>query len=660
MFYSEALLSKTGPLARVWLSANLERKLSKTHILQSSVKDSVDAIVNPDQAPMALRLSGQLLLGVVRIYSRKARYLLDDCNEALMKIKMAFRISNNNDIPAGLHMPSRDTLLLPDVLTEGDNLEMPPMPDVTFLLNEMDDDTLNTPRKRRAGSRDINLVDEFSQSQYLQNSIMSPSKDNGEATILEDDLGLELDFGEDLDVTMEMGRDAPAPRDLGDDIGDTQLDIFGKDKDDTTMLGGDRQQSVQVSIAGDDGFHMHMDDDGDINMNTDFPIGDESTIQMGREASALPGRERISESPLSDIDPELERELELEQSRKDDSIFALGDHTELHDESVFRQPAQRARKMKLLKADQETVISSSVIKAQQANRSKILRPESFLPRDPAVLALLEMQQSGAFVTDILNDGRSATLAPELRGLLSLDAVMAAQFSKRKRDNNIEDIDEEEAAGPSKAKSPRLAGELELTMGDDVMANMMGEAAEGETILEIPAHDDDAMALPPIDDDADVSRPVSRGDELERDVSIAPSVENNFDTTTAPLVHPEDSGPVSLGTTHAVHLLRERFGSEAANDAEKRKKASVVFQDLLPEATTSKADATKMFFEVLVLATKDAVKVEQKSGELGGAIRVRGKRGLWGSWAEREAGGEIEELAAMDDVLARATAVAASA
>ena len=37
---------------------------------------------------MALCLSGQLLLGVVRIYSRKAKYLLDDCNEALLKIKM--------------------------------------------------------------------------------------------------------------------------------------------------------------------------------------------------------------------------------------------------------------------------------------------------------------------------------------------------------------------------------------------------------------------------------------------------------------------------------------------------------------------------------------------------------------------------------------------
>lgn len=88
MFYSETLLSKTGPLARVWLSANIERKLSKSHILQSDIESSVNAIVDQGQAPMALRLSGQLLLGVVRIYSRKARYLLDDCNEALMKIKM--------------------------------------------------------------------------------------------------------------------------------------------------------------------------------------------------------------------------------------------------------------------------------------------------------------------------------------------------------------------------------------------------------------------------------------------------------------------------------------------------------------------------------------------------------------------------------------------
>lgn len=74
-------------MARIWLSANMH-KLSKTHVLQSNLPNSVDAIIRPNQAPLALRLSGQLLLGVARMYSRKARYLLDDCNEALLKIKM--------------------------------------------------------------------------------------------------------------------------------------------------------------------------------------------------------------------------------------------------------------------------------------------------------------------------------------------------------------------------------------------------------------------------------------------------------------------------------------------------------------------------------------------------------------------------------------------
>lgn len=87
-FYSEAILARRGPLARVWLAAHMERKLSKSQTLQTDITQSVGAIMGQDVEVMALRLSGQLLLGVVRIYSRKAKYLLDDCNEALLKIKM--------------------------------------------------------------------------------------------------------------------------------------------------------------------------------------------------------------------------------------------------------------------------------------------------------------------------------------------------------------------------------------------------------------------------------------------------------------------------------------------------------------------------------------------------------------------------------------------
>lgn len=84
----------------------MERKLSKTQTLQTDIEESVgahsinaqeylygadfrtEAIIGEEVEIMALRLSGQLLLGVVRIYNRKAKYLLDDCNEAMLKLKM--------------------------------------------------------------------------------------------------------------------------------------------------------------------------------------------------------------------------------------------------------------------------------------------------------------------------------------------------------------------------------------------------------------------------------------------------------------------------------------------------------------------------------------------------------------------------------------------
>lgn len=48
---------------------------------------------------MALRLSGQLLLGASRIYWRKARYLLEDCSETLDRLKLNFRADGQVDMP---------------------------------------------------------------------------------------------------------------------------------------------------------------------------------------------------------------------------------------------------------------------------------------------------------------------------------------------------------------------------------------------------------------------------------------------------------------------------------------------------------------------------------------------------------------------------------
>ncbi len=43
-------------------------------MFEASIPGTVDAMLN-SEAPLALRLTGQLLLGVVRIYARKIAYL---------------------------------------------------------------------------------------------------------------------------------------------------------------------------------------------------------------------------------------------------------------------------------------------------------------------------------------------------------------------------------------------------------------------------------------------------------------------------------------------------------------------------------------------------------------------------------------------------------
>ncbi|KAK0657202.1 Rec8 like protein-domain-containing protein [Cercophora newfieldiana] len=624
MFWSGTLLSATGPLAKAWLSANQERKVSKVQILQHNLQDSVDAIIAPNDAPLALRLSGQLLLGVVRIYSRKARYLLDDCNEALIKIKMAFRSTTNHDQPTNLHIQNKESLMLPDRITPYDNLDLLPA-HTDFLSSQLEEVTatpMSARKSNRSNNRDINLQEDFSNSQFLQDT---PMDDDELPLGGVDDLDLDLDFGMDderptklMDKSLELGRDAPAARGLEEDMF-SEMDFGGPSKERET-----REMSLGLDLDFGDGVRIH--DDEDIEMGDgdfQFDAQDNTMVAEGSAAPAMRdmSRARISESPLSDIDEEFAKEVELEYSRHTNhSMYELeNDATN----STVVAP-QRAKKRKILQPDDQTMLSNAHIKEQQAKRDNILKPQSLLSHNPFILSLMGMQKSGDFYKNILNENRSNDWAPELKGLLSLELVRPEL--KRKRDSGVADMDSDHEQGAS--KSPRLElpeDETAIHLGDG-NAGDRSVAPDG-TMLEIPADDDHMF-------DDDHGRPASR----EGPSSPVP----NFDETTAPLVHPADSGPVSIGTKHAVHILRDLFGAEAATNADKRKKTSVVFQELLPEGRTSKADATKMFFECLVLATKDAIKVDQPEGSLGGPIRVRGKRGLWGDWAEREAGGEIAQ------------------
>ncbi|XP_060526179.1 double-strand-break repair protein rad21 homolog isoform X2 [Cylas formicarius] len=137
MFYSHFILAKKGPLARIWLAAHWDKKLTKAHVFETNIEKSVDGIIRP-KVKLALRTSGHLLLGVVRIYSRKAKYLLADCNEAFVKIKMAFR-PGMVDLPEEHREAAVNAITLPEVFHDFDTT-MPELNDVDieaqFSLNQ--------------------------------------------------------------------------------------------------------------------------------------------------------------------------------------------------------------------------------------------------------------------------------------------------------------------------------------------------------------------------------------------------------------------------------------------------------------------------------------------------------------------------------------------
>ncbi|XP_061909424.1 double-strand-break repair protein rad21-like protein 1 isoform X1 [Entelurus aequoreus] len=89
-FYTHALTPMQGSLTKIWLAAHWKQKITKDHVFECNLEKTIGDIISP-QMQIGLRTSGYLLLGVVRIFSRKTKYLLADCTLALVKIKVSFR-----------------------------------------------------------------------------------------------------------------------------------------------------------------------------------------------------------------------------------------------------------------------------------------------------------------------------------------------------------------------------------------------------------------------------------------------------------------------------------------------------------------------------------------------------------------------------------------
>lgn len=497
-------------------------------------------------------------------------------------------MTNNNDLTTTVVAPGGITL--PDVLTESDlfmNL------DSSLLLPQSLN--LEPEGKQPGSSMDFG-------SQLLPDSSFRRSVSQ-EPPRLEDHTLVDLDLGEDEtplghDFSMEVGRDAPAPRPVEEDL----FSDAGKFNDvDLPLDLGEDDAPLDKMDLGDDG-------------PQDTLLQADDTLNLGGdEGPALGGEEDESdrESVLSDLP---DADIEKLGQAYDDTFHHDAEENDGEQEELNVQHAQRSKRRKvepLMQIDEKTDYTGTEIKQLHDRRAEIMKPTSTLPRDPVLLTLMNMQKNGDFVSNVMGGGRGRGWAPELRDLLSFDAVKKAGELKRKRDSGISDMDIEAATAPALELGEEEAiVPVDEGLGLDSTLNQRSE-------IEFPG-DEEEQGLR-MSDDEGMNQPLDELDET---------------------IEPADSGPVSIGTKHAVHILRDRLGESAAEQ-----KKSVKFQELLPEKKASKADATKMFFEVLVLATKDAVQVEQRSDAVGGPLKIRGKRALWGSWAEENTSGEPASQAA---------------
>ncbi|XP_036338828.1 double-strand-break repair protein rad21 homolog [Rhagoletis pomonella] len=376
MFYAHLILAKKGPLARVWLAAHWDKKITKAHVFETNIEKSVEGIMQP-KVKLALRTSGHLLLGVVRIYSRKAKYLLADCNEAFVKIKMAFR-PGMVDLPEGHREANVNAITLPEVFHDFDTA-LPELNDIDieaqFAINQSRADEI-TMREDYGGSLSLSIHDDgFGDMGFEGDTpdlIRGPIDANIDDQLFGDGGMADVTLVDEPKITLNDSDLANSRLDgdgFGDEFGQPELfedDLFAEPPLDTS----DNNLKAAIGAA------QESDDDGMDHMDI-RPPSVASSCEHVSEVHEIEKETRKEEEANEAIDNAKEDENPLDQStllQNEDESFALAPV----DASAYKGVTKAKRKRKLI-VDEVKNISGEEMKAQLANTSDIVTTLDLAP-----------------------------------------------------------------------------------------------------------------------------------------------------------------------------------------------------------------------------------------------------------------------------------------
>ncbi|GAB5591091.1 sister chromatid cohesion protein 1 [Umbelopsis nana] len=540
MLYSEAIISKKGPLARVWLAAHWERKISKNQFLQTNIEKTVDAITTEQQEALTLRLSGQLLLGVVRIYSRKTRYLLEDCNDALVKIKTAFKKGDVDMPDAHRHIANMNAITLADDLTEFDIL----LPEAALNLNRDPNEPimdLSLSMSNMSRRQDITINQSGSDAQLLSlgfNDNILDGIESGRDLFhpgVESDLQL-ADLGLDDMNSVEMGRDAGLDRSL------TMEDI------------GAPLERMNIKDGNNEDF------DFDLGPEPDFLPTDDNVLGLERSMNDTSSFDLPDASMTTESNSAL---IPDTQAIGDDLLFDMDTPAHANTPQIHRRR---------LIIDKVTELPHDKIRDQINDTSDIVTEATFLPTSPEMLRFKTIEKQG--IKFFINLNAPVHLAPELQALFS---------RSRKRSPSVTSIGDDDQ-DEHQRKQPRLIEQAPVTA----------------TPAATPAAADD--------DEYDVGadseeEPVVAKEVPEARAGIMPyEAEISQAATSSSQMTPYG---INKHTSDTMDRLQTTFDQK--NQAGEAPKVS--YQQLAGQEI-KRADAVKLFFDVLVLSTKNMVKVKQ--------------------------------------------------
>ncbi|KAG8863286.1 sister chromatid cohesion protein 1 [Tulasnella sp. 330] len=728
MFYAEAILSRRGPLAKVWLAAHWERKLSKTQTLQTDISQAADAIMGQEVVPMALRLSGQLLLGVCRIYSRKAKYLLDDCNEALLKIKMAFR-PGLVDLTEDQLAVNRNAITL-----QGDGFDLDFMiPDANW---EFDfDRPIGQGQQHIAREKDITLAENH-MNFNLDDPMYEFDLGGGGIGSQDFDFDIGVDFGEEgaratgeqspakpgrkgkgkageeeedgMSIEMGMRDSSVAPR-PGRASLDSGLHGAGAAGDFDDVLGGGSRNGmddfgVQEEFGGDMGM--------DIDLGIDFGEGDRVRSERPKTPEVTKDANSRASSPLTQPPGTPPPQEQPTGGESEQTPRATEDGA----------PAVVKKKKALKKVIIDPIteledgpgahLGRGGLNSQARDVSDITVQQEYLPRSRTVMALLHIRADplAHFMPTITTErGTFFCAAPpgmpkELNSLFMFPTHAPSKPNRRERPAAAASDAENEGRSPKRARLAVEDPEVEVGRrdvsvarslgvgsdvfgrpadgGGDISFNGLGGAGDdfqmdmdggGEFNIDVEGAKEDARRraskagsmVPPsvMGDDGAGEAQQTEEDRRSRfstpaDNGFGGEEKETYSDLVCPIhvmdyrpskegsatqiqAHPEeDEGPnnenYSKNTVKAMGVLRKQFGGGPDIDATPRRRGqastaagagadkSLSFKKLSEKA--SRRAASSFFFELLLLGTKDCVKLHQHDAH--GNIEIRHKEKLW--------------------------------